>query len=638
MKFTGKHISGEGNAERLDLLERSFSMLHSSPVLPNLNMLYKSAADMLSEGFIWGCGWWIQNSFGFTMGAVPLLDELWSNILCNSYDAFWRRIGDGKRIGKDEGYEPNHPLDFICAPDGSLGDCVGEHNIIYKQGDGDFHSYDWFYEATAAGVLMTAEMLIFSRDNELIQKYVPLMKRSVNHIENARAKNGLFLVGPACNLLAPGYGGSFNEETGELEKGYLTGISVTYSAALRKFIEVLKLAGDHEFADECRARLDKNLAALPLLLTDEGYYAKSMDQNGTKHGVYGADRYGYLEAVCNVDAIAWDIADRDTAEKIYKKISEVDGIRPKGVICNNYPHLDDTLVSYRTGSKEPNSLGFHSGDWVDGGCWGTVEGRAILAYLKLGKYEDAYRAAAYYMKWAEEYRQDAPLSQWGYNTCNPWQAENEDYTVCDRPCSIMIDNFAAVTCLLRGMFDCTADADGVSFKPQIPDDINWLDQNEPIHFAGTSIYIHYVGGCGKLSAVLGDTELAISEDGRIMIPAGLLANQGDVCLSISKAGKAESIDVSEIKRIPELTGDIDGVPEDIRSIYEECREKLGTAEGQYAMQLREILLSAEASAMRRRLPFDKHELRPMTEEKINVIITAYDNTVRELYKGLVYRR
>ena len=39
-----------------------------------------------------------------------------------------------------------------------------------------------------------------------------------------------------------------------------------------------------------------------------------------------------------------------------------------------------------------------------------------------------------------------------------------------------------------------------------------------------------------------------------------------------------------------------------------------------------------------KLPFDKHELRPMTADKIELIIGAYDNTVRELYKGLAYRQ
>ena len=169
-------IRGSGNPERLKLIDDSFSMLRDSPLLPDLRMLYKSSSDMLSEGFIWGDGWWIQNSFGFTMGAVPLLDPFWSKILQNSYDAFWERIGDGNRIGADNGV-PTHPNYGYRAPDGSLGDCVKPGvGIIYRQGDGDVDSYDWFYEATAAGVLMEAEILLFDRRPEQIRAYRVISK------------------------------------------------------------------------------------------------------------------------------------------------------------------------------------------------------------------------------------------------------------------------------------------------------------------------------------------------------------------------------------------------------------------------------------------------------------------------------
>ena len=404
MKYTGTYVWGTGDGAWLELIDKSCSMLRTSPTLPHLKMLYKSETDMFSEGFIWGTGWWIQNSYGFTMGAVPLLDPFWSAVLQNSYDAFWKRIGDGRRIGADNGAATG-VLDSLCAPDGALGDCVGPRGdgtvyIAYRQGDGDVLSYDWFYEATAAGAHMQAEMLLFDRRPEMLQKFIPLLWRSLNHIESARAENGLFLVGPAANLLAPSYGGSYNEETGEVGKGYLTGISVTYAAALKKFIELLKMTGDTEGEKECEKRLRRTLDALPLLLTDEGYFVKSMDPDGTKHGVYGAEKHGYLEGVCNADAVAWKIADDRTANAIYDKIASVPGIRPAGTLCNNYPHLDDTLPSYRNHYSGPDSLGFKSGNWVDGGCWGTVEGRAILAYMRLGRPDDAYRAAEWYMRWA----------------------------------------------------------------------------------------------------------------------------------------------------------------------------------------------------------------------------------------------
>lgn len=634
--YLGTYISGKGSAEKLELIDKSFSMLHSSPVCPNLKMLYKSATDMFSEGFIWGNGWWIQNSYGFTMGAVPLLDEFWAHILQNSYDAFWKRIGDGKRIGADSG-SPSRLVFSLCAPDGSLGDAVLDEGIVYRQGDGDFMSYDWFYEATAAGVNMQADMLLFDRRPEQLRKYLPLMRRSLNHIESTRAENGLLLVGASSNLLAPSYGGSCDPETGEVGKGYLTGLLITYSSALKKCIELMKMAGDTEGASECQARLDKNLAALPRLLTEEGYLAKSMDLCGTLHGVYGAERYGYLEGVCNVDAIAWDIVSPETAHSIYQKIAAVPGIRSAGLLCNNYPHLDDTLMSYRNKTAGPHSLGWCSGDWVDGGCWATVEGRAILAYQKLGQYEDSFRAAGVCMRWADEYRQDAPFSQWGHNTNNPWQRESDDHSVCEHPVAIMIDNFAPVTCLLRGLFDYTADADGLWIKPQIPDDITELTQHEPIRFGGCRLWMTYRGGNEPATAYLNDRELPVDEFGRIFLPAELLTRGEEFCLTIDRSGTGAAC-VSDIRRDSVPTGDIAGVPENLAAIYEECRNALdGTNDPDYAAQLREILLSVEAAALRRRLPFDKHDLRPMTDDKMQKIIAAYDKAVQELYDGLKYR-
>ncbi|MCR5681204.1 MAG: hypothetical protein K6G29_02035 [Clostridiales bacterium] len=635
---TRSFIIGSGDPDKLRLIEESFAMLCDSPTLPNLRMLYKSSSDMLSEGFIWGDGWWIQNSFGFTMGAILLLDSFWSRILQNSYDAFWERIGNGRRIGADNGV-PTHPNYGYRAPDGSLGDCVKPGvGIVYRQGDGDVDSYDWFYEATAAGVLMEAEILLFDRRPERIKKYLPLMRRSLDHIESTRAENGLFLVGPSANLLAPSYGGSPADENGKPGKGYLTGLSVTTAAALKKCAALCRMVGDAGTAEEYERRLTCTLDALPLLLTEGGYFVKSMDPDGTKHGVYGADRYGYLEGVCNVDAVAWDVVSPEISRSICEKIASVHGIRPAGILCNNYPHLDDTLDSYRKHTSEPHSLGWRSGDWVDGGCWATVEGRAILAYLKTGRYEDAFRAAGVYMKWAEEYRQDAPMSEWGFNTNNPWQQENDDHSVCRRPVSVMVDNFAPVTCLLRGLFGWDADAEGLLVRPQIPEDISSLHQHVPVSFGGCKLYAAYTGGIKPLRAFLDGESLTVSTDGTVRIPAELLPRGGEVCLTLDRSGAASPVTVGDLKRDGAPTGDIDGLPDDLAAIYGECAAALeAEADPLRTAHLKEILSAAETAALRRRLPFDRHELRPMTEEKTAQILNLYDQTVRELYKGLKYR-
>ena len=636
--YQGIHITGKGNADYLKLIDQSFAMLHATPDLPCLQMLYNpdmgGEKDMLTEGFIWGGGWWIQNSFGFTLGAIPLVDELWQKRLQNAYDAFWNRMGDGKRSGIDKAEPMKHHEKFrsVIAPDGSLGDCVAWDGIIYKQGDGDFKRYEWFYEATAAGVLMEADMLLFGRAPEKIKKYLPLMKRSLDFIEKTRAENGLFLVGMSCNLLAPSFGGSYNKETGEFGKAYLTGLAITYAAALTKNIELAKMVGEDALAADYQARLDKTKAALPQLLTDEGYFVKSMDPDGTMHGVYGQEKYGYLEGVCNVDAVAHRVVNDAVANSILDKIASVEGIRQAGILCNNYPHLDDTYQSYLKNTNAPHSLGWKSGDWVDGGCWATVEGRALLAYLRMGRYEDAYKAASWYMRWNEEYRQDAPMSQWGLNTNNPWSGESDDHSKCDRPVAVMIDNFAAATCLLRGLFGYVASADGLMVETNVPTGIEEYSQHDPIYWNGCKVYISYLAGGKPMTATVNGK--AVKAAGKAAyLTENDLPRGGEVHLVLDCTGGEKQAQL--IKREYELTGDIEGVPEDVKAIYDECARQLKTETDPIRrMRLQEILLMTEAGAKRRKLPFDKFSLRPTTEDRIQGVIDVYDGTVKKLFRGV----
>ena len=172
--------------------------------------------------------WWIQNGYGFSYASTPFLPEPWFSTLQRSWDLFWDNQGDGKRMGLWGGSATANPLSTLVAPDGCLGDTAAPGCIIYKQGDGNVNIHDWFYEATAAGVVMQAEILLANRDLKALAHYLPKMQRACNAIEKTRdPKNNLFLVGPACNLLAPSYGGVKHPD-GTFGKGYLAGLSITY--------------------------------------------------------------------------------------------------------------------------------------------------------------------------------------------------------------------------------------------------------------------------------------------------------------------------------------------------------------------------------------------------------------------------
>ena len=166
--YTGKYCSGKGDKDFLQLIDESFAFFHPNPTVPNLTMIYNAKWDTFTEGAGWG-GWWIQNSYGFSYSATPFLEEPWVSVLQRSWDLFWDNQGDGKRTGRWGDGKPD-PLSDLLAPDGSLGDAAAPGQIIYKQGDGNFQMHDWFYEATAAGLVMESEILLVGRDKNAMAR------------------------------------------------------------------------------------------------------------------------------------------------------------------------------------------------------------------------------------------------------------------------------------------------------------------------------------------------------------------------------------------------------------------------------------------------------------------------------------
>ncbi|MCQ2455997.1 MAG: hypothetical protein MJ096_01440 [Clostridia bacterium] len=613
--YNGIYAGGAGRNDWLKLIDDSFSMLHPTSRLPYLQMLYNPETETFKEGFIWGNGFWMQNSYGFAYGAMPFLSKKWRRVLQNSLDLFWDRLGDGKRIGADDGVPNGLACRHLCAPDGALGDCVIDGGIVYKQGDGPFELYDWFYEATACGILLECDLLLFNRDLTEIEKYIDLLLRAADHIEKTRAENGLFLVGASANLLAPSYGGSFDEKTKTPGKAYLTGLAVTYGAAMKKLAEVSELGGDRKLRDRCLEKYERTYAALPQLLTEEGYLAKSMDPDGTLHGVYGAEKHGYLEAVCNVDAIAHSMVDEETVKTIYNKIASVEGIRPAGILCNNYPSLDDSLFRYLDLDDLRTSYIHKPGNWVDGGCWSTVEGRAIIAYLEAGAADDAFRAADYYMKWAADYRQDQPMSQWGHNTCNPWQEENgadDGHEKIGRPVGVMIDNFATATCLGRGLLSYIPTAVGLTVRVNIPKDITEYVQHQTVNYAGGEINFRVANG---------DHEPVLFVNGikirGTTVPASILNDVNDVLIDM----RGEGYKWHDVEPEKAYKADVSVLPRDLIDIYERFSE----GKDEFSKTVCDMV---HAAAERRELPFDAENFRPMTPDKKEEILKLYDDAVR----------
>jgi len=488
--FVGRYVRGEGDTEYLELLDISRRMLDADPEFQNLAMLYTPRWNGFVEGPRWDA-WWIQNSYGTTFGALPLLEEPYRTFLANANDLWFRFIGDGRPYkAVFGGWE-------YVVPDGQLCDAATPEGAIHKQGDGRVAIHDFGLEFTAAGLLLQAEALLVSRDADARRHYLPLLERSANLLETRRdPANNLFLAGPAANLLAPSYAG-WKKPDGTYGQAYLAGLSVTTIAALDRLVELERLAGRTDLARLYAERRDLARRGLPALLTDEGYFVKYVDPDGTRHGVYGAARHGYFEATVNHDAIALGVVDDGQARRIWEKIASIPGLRPHQFIVTNFPTLDDM---YESGGF------FTFGHWVNGGHWSTCEARMILAYCRLGLYEEARRSMRALLRFARAFRMDNPLTQGGAEV---WFTGD--------PIHLCYDTFGPPAALLRGLFGYQYGADALVLTPRVPPGVTRLEQHFPVRFGAKRLYLA-TAGAGPVTAVqVNDRPWTSFDGGRVIL-------------------------------------------------------------------------------------------------------------------------
>jgi hypothetical protein len=469
--FEGRHFGGRGDVEYLKLLEFSRRLFTPDPEFQNLAMLYQPDWNGLVEGPTWNA-WWIQNSYGTAYSALPFLREPFVTFLQNSQALWFDQMGDGRRRGR-----PNNEV----APDGSLCDCAGPGWAIYKQGDGQTRIHDWGFEFAAAGIVLESELLLIGRDPNAIARYLPMLERTADFIDSRRdPKNNLFLVGAAANLLAPSYAGCLKPD-GTYGKAYLAGLSITTIAALDRLIELEKLAGRQAKAEELARRRELVRSGLPLLETPEGYFIMSLDPDGTKHGFYGAPKHGYFESSPNHDAIAFRVVPDAQARKIYDTIVAIPQLRPFDLIIPNYPGYDDMY-------EKPEGL-WRFGYWINGGHWSTCEARMILAYYRLGRYDDARRSILRMVDFARRFRMDNPLTNFGSEVYQPKE-----------PINITVDAFGPMAAFVRGLFEYIYRADSLTLYPHVPPAVTELRQKDPIRFGAKRLYLS-TRGAGAVSAV-----------------------------------------------------------------------------------------------------------------------------------------
>jgi hypothetical protein len=465
--FKDRYFEGEGDPESLRLLDISRRMFAPDPEYLSLPMLYQPSWNGLVEGPTWGA-WWIQNSYGTTYCGLPFYEEPLFTFLKHAQQLWFDKLGDGKTSYVWNG------KDSWVPPDGCLMDCANETWAMHRQGDGRVAMHDWAVEFTAAGGLLQSELLLISRNRADLAQYLPKLERCANFIETRRdPTNNLFWAGPAANLLAPSYAG-WKKPDGTYGMAYLAGLSVTYIAFLDRLVELEKLAANPALETRYRQRRETARAGLARLDDGEGCFVKSIDPDGTQHGVYGAAHFGYFETSPNHDAIAFRVVDDAQSRRIYDKIASIPGLRPHHLILPNAPSLDDMY-------EAPTGL-WSNGTWVNGGHWTTCEARMLLAYFRLGKYADAFASMRQIMTFARRFRMDNPLVQFGDEVYQP-----------NEPINVTYDAFGAPAGLLRGLFEYLYRADGLTLVPHLPTGLERLEQKFPVRFGDKRLYLAAAG-------------------------------------------------------------------------------------------------------------------------------------------------
>jgi hypothetical protein len=120
-------------------------------------------------------------------------------------------------------------------------------------------------------------------------------------------------------------------------------VSVSYVAALDRVIELELLVASLDPSSPWSAqaavhdtRRFSAIRGLSRLLEPNGkYFIKWLDPNGTRHGVLGQPKHGYIEAVSNHDAVALDVA-----ERVQPGLNEASCGRCSATLCPRTPRQE----------------------------------------------------------------------------------------------------------------------------------------------------------------------------------------------------------------------------------------------------------------------------------------------------------
>ena len=223
---------------------------------------------------------------------------------------------------------------------------------LIEQGDGDVKIHDWFYEATAAGVVMQAEILLASRDRDAIARLPAENGTGLQlHRKDPRPQEPPLSCRAGLQSARPQLRRRRDSPTARSARdtwrtvGHLSG----GVGSNGRIVQAHRAIARSWPSTKRRQKITRD--SLPQLLAPAGYFVKSLEPSGVKHGVLGQARFGYLEGVANVDAVGLRVVDDAASQAIYRQIAAFPAIRPFDFLLTNAPGLDDTYVNYGRPSR-----------------------------------------------------------------------------------------------------------------------------------------------------------------------------------------------------------------------------------------------------------------------------------------------
>ena len=353
--FNGTYLTGTGDAAWLSLLDVARRQLGTDIELPSLLALYYGDWDGFLEGPTETGPWkayWTQNSYGTAMGALPFLPPTAWHAISHSHAWWFNSMANGSTYSHMDPTTTSSSNGPVPAPDGMLCDaatpCAGNNCCAYKQGDGAVTLHDWTFEESLSALVMEGERVLIGRNVSAAPHYLAMALRTSELLETRRDQAtgyATFLTGPSSNLLAPSGGGATIGTNAFGGWTALSGVLVTYTAAIDKMIacaELLLLTETSpretntetmQWRDMIKVltrRRELNMAGLlKLMLVKDAarnatYLARSRDPTGLRHGVLGQQLHGYFEVSPNVDAVAHGLFNASLSEALMATIDAVD--------------------------------------------------------------------------------------------------------------------------------------------------------------------------------------------------------------------------------------------------------------------------------------------------------------------------